>query len=304
MPTSVVFGAGGFIGSHLVRELRAQGHFVIGVDRNLPRFQQTAANVFHVGNIRNPEWLLSRIPDPVDNVYQLCAFLGGAGILDVKIYDSSLFQNNLQVNLSVLRFCANRSVSRIFFASSACVYEEGSDRVSPVNVYGWEKLATEFMLKAYGEETGTHIRIGRLYNVYGAYQEFRGGRERVLSALSRKTLENTQILPIFGNGKQVRTFLHVSDCVRAICTLMDSDIADPVNIGSARAVTLDELAQMILRHAGKSLTLEHTDTSTTANIRVCDASRLQSLGWREQVSLEQGIQITYDWIAKSLDTIS
>jgi GDP-D-mannose 3',5'-epimerase len=304
MPTSVVFGAGGFIGSHLVHELRAQGHFVIGVDRHLPRFQQTSANVFHVGNIQKTEWILSRIQDPVDNVYQLCAFLGGAGIIDSKKYDSELFQNNLNVNLSVLRFCANRSVQRIFFASSACVYEEGSDRVCPVNVYGWEKLASEMMYLSYGRETGAHIRIGRLYNVYGAYQEFRGGRERVLSALCRKAIENMEVLPIVGNGQPLRTFLHVSDCVRAICLVMDSDLEGSVNIGSTRAVSIDDLARLILRHSRKTLRLTHTDLSNTQNVRLCDTRRLESLGWKERVSLEKGVQLTYDWIARSLETIS
>lgn len=304
MPTSIVFGAGGFIGANLVRELRNRGHFVIGVDRNLPRFHQTDANVFHTGNIANTQWLLSRVQHPIDNVYQLCAFLGGSGILDSKKYDATIFHNNLAVNLSVLRFCANRNVRRIFFASSACVYEEGSERVSPVNVYGWEKLASELMFTSYGEETGTCIRIGRLYNVYGAYQEFRGGRERVLSALCRKVVENTNVLPIIGNGKQLRSFLHIFDCVSAICLLMDSDLEGPVNVGSVRNVTIDELAHLILSHAKKGLTIEHTDLSNTPNIRICDARRLQSLGWSEQIALERGIQLTYDWIARSCSTIS
>jgi nucleoside-diphosphate-sugar epimerase len=304
MPRSVVFGAGGFIGSHLVRELRAQGHFVIGVDRHLPRFQESAAHVFHIGDIQNPEWMLSRIRDPVDTVYQLCAFLGGSGIIDSKQYDADVFTNNLGVNLSVLRFCANRSVQRIFFASSACVYAEGSERISPVNVYGWEKLASERMYTSYGRETGTSIRIGRLSNVYGAYQEFRGGRERVISALCRKTVENDEVLPIVGNGRARRTFLHVSDCVRAIACLTDSTLEGPVNVGSSRGLSIDDLAGLILQHAGKSLRLTHTESSTTENVRLCDTRRMESLGWTEQMSLEDGVRETYDWIATSLATIS
>lgn len=304
MPTSVVFGAGGFIGSHLVRELRAQGEHVIGVDRHLPRFQETAATTFHVGDIQSTEWILTCIPEPVDTVYQLCAFLGGAGVIDSKRYDAEIFTNNLGVNLSVLRFCAKRSVKRIFFASSACVYEEGSERISPVNIYGWEKRASELMYLSYGRETGAHIRIGRLFNVYGAYQEFQGGRERVLSALCRKTIENSEILPIIGNGKSLRTFLHVNDCVRAICTLTDSDIEEPVNIGSVRGLTIDELATLIVQYSGKSLRITHTDSSDVQNVRLCDAQRLHSLGWTERVSLEEGIRSTYEWIAKSLATMS
>lgn len=300
MPTSIVFGAGGFIGSHLVKLLRTMGHHVHGVDRHLPRFDETRANEFHIRDLRND---LTDLP-PADHVYQLCAFLGGAGIIDSKTCDADIFMNNMSININVLKYCKHRSVSRIFFASSACVYAEGTHLLQPVNVYGWEKLASEVMYQSFAQQNGVDVRIGRLFNVYGPYQEFQGGRERVVSALCRKVIQSDTTLAILGNGKPLRTFLHVSDCVRAIVTYMESSCSTPIHIGSSRLVSITDLAHIVLRHAQKSLDIQYSETSDRQNVRACDTTEIEKLGWSEQTSLEEGIADTYDWIAKSCVTIS
>ena len=148
------------------------------------------------------------------------------------------------------------------------------------------------------------MRIGRLFNIYGSNQEFQGGRERVLSALCRKAIQSDSSLEVLGNGKQLRTFLHVVDCVRAIQLLMESNVSTPINIGSSRLVSITELAELILNHSNKNLTLVYSETSETQNVRACDVRNLELLGWNETITLEQGIAETYDWIAKSCSTIS
>jgi nucleoside-diphosphate-sugar epimerase len=297
--TSLVFGAGGFIGSHLVKALREKGRFVIGVDRHLPRFMETSADVFYECDIRNTVRLLQLINGPIDEVYQLCAFLGGSQIIDTGNVDADMFMNNMSINISVLEFCKQRKVPRIFFSSSACV---GS--TEPVNVYGWEKYASEKMYDAFAKQYGVKVRIGRLYNVYGPYQEFRGGRERVISALCRKVIEGTDTLHVLGNGKSIRSFLFVEDCVSGIQYVMDSNCSKPIEIGSSRLLSIDDLAYLIMNHANKQLHILHSSDSNHVDIRNCKAEELQSLGWREQVSLEEGLQRTFDWIAKSCATIS
>jgi nucleoside-diphosphate-sugar epimerase len=298
MRTAVVFGAGGFIGSHLVTALRKSGRVVYGVDRHQPRFGKTDASEFFIRDIRSD---ISDLP-PVGEVYQLCAFLGGAGIIDGKLYDADIFTNNMSVNLSVIEYCRKKGVKRIFFSSSACVYREGC--VDPINTYGWEKLAAEQLYSAFARQYGVEVRIGRLFNIYGSNQEFQGGRERVLSALCRKVIHSDSSLEVLGNGKQLRTFLHVVDCVRAIQVLMESNVSTPINIGSSRLVSITELAELILKHSNKNLTLVYSETSGTQNVRVCDTQVLQQLGWTESITLEDGISETYDWIAKSYSTIS
>lgn len=296
--TAIVFGGGGFIGSHLVSALRKKGKTVYAVDRHYPRFQETEANEFFVRDLTGD---LSDLPR-ADEVYQLCAFLGGAGIIDGKLYDGDIFINNMSVNLSVIKYCKIHKVSRIFFSSSACVYAEGSENIDPVNVYGWEKLAAEHMYMAYARQYGVAVRIGRLFNIYGPNQEFQGGRERVLSALCRKVIQSNDSISILGNGRPLRTFLHVLDCVEAIQVLMDSDIPTPVNIGSSRLLSIRDLAQMILNYSRKNLSLAYTDASDRENKRACDITVIESLGWKEKITLEEGISQTYDWI--SANTIS
>lgn len=295
----IVFGAGGFIGSHLVKSLREKGRFVIGVDRHLPRFMETSANVFYECDLRNTSRLLQLVQEPVEEVYQLCAFLGGSQVIDGGNVDADIFMNNMSINISVLEFCKQRNVSRIFFSSSACV-----GPIDPVNVYGWEKYASEKMYTAFAKQYGVQVRIGRLFNVYGPYQEFRGGRERVLSALCRKVIEGTNTLHILGNGKPIRSFLFVDDCVSAIQYVMDSNCSNPIEIGSSRLLSIDDLAFLILNYAGKSMVLEHSSTSDAIDVRGCNVDKLETLGWTERVSLEEGIQRTFDWIAKSCATIS
>lgn len=298
--TSVVFGAGGFIGSHLVSALRKSGRVVYGVDRHHPRFGKSDASEFFIRDLRSD---LSDLP-PADEVYQLCAFLGGAGIIDGKLHDADIFTNNMSVNLSVIEYCRKKGVKRIFFSSSACVYREGCESIDPVNTYGWEKLAAEQLYTAFARQYAVEVRIGRLFNIYGSNQEFQGGRERVLSALCRKVIQSESSLEVLGNGKQLRTFLHVVDCVRAIQVLMESNISTPINIGSSRLVSITELAEWILNYSKKTLTLTYTECSDVQTIRPCNTQVLQQLGWTESITLEDGISETYDWIAKSCSTIS
>ena len=211
----------------------------------------------------------------------------------------------MAINLSVIEYCRQKQVSKIFFSSSACVYATGSEKLQPVNIYGWEKLASERLYTAFARQYKVDVHIGRLFNIYGSHQEYEGGRERVVSALCRKVFQSSEELSILGNGRPLRSFLHVSDCVRAIQIVMESGNTMPINIGSSRLLSISDLAELVLFHSKKRLNVVYSDPLWAyIDKRACDTSELERLGWTEQVTLEDGIASTYDWIAKSCATIS
>jgi GDP-D-mannose 3',5'-epimerase len=314
MRRALVCGAGGFIGAHLVRRLKAEGYWVRGVDLKEPEFTPTAADEFLVLDLRDragAETAVMSGADGIDEVYQLAADMGGMGF--IQSAETDVLTNNVLINVQMTDAAARAGVSRYFYSSSVCVYrdmepgepeldEDGAYPALPDNEYGWEKLYSERVAMAYGRRHSMAVRIGRFENCYGPEGVWRGGREKAPSALCRKVAEapDAGSIEIWGDGAAIRTFVYVDDLVDGIVKLTQSDVELPTNIGTEETVTVDELASMIAGIAGKTLQLEHVEGPTGVRSRNFSHARMRSLGWEPRHNLRQGLERTYQWIAEQV----
>ena len=313
MKRIVVCGAGGFIGGHLVKRLKSEGNWVRGADLEFPEFAPTQADDFIIGDLRDDRVCKGVFDGFFDEVYQLAADMGGAGFIFTGNHDATIMHNSALCNLNVLEACRVRNIKRIFYSSSACVYpehnqldpdnplcsEESAYPANPDSDYGWEKLFSERLYLAYGRNHNMEVRIARLHNIFGEEGTWTGGREKSPAALCRKVAEAEVggAIEIWGDGKQTRSFLHVSECVEGILRLMRSDWEGPVNIGSEEMLTINQLARMIMDIAGKQLNIRHIDGPLGVRGRNSDNRLLrQMLGWAPDMSLRDGMEITYPWI--------
>ena len=286
---ALVLGAGGFIGSHLVRRLKSEGYFVRGVDLKYPDFSPTVADEFLIADLREPQEL-----GEWDEIYQLAADMGGAGYVFSGKNDFDIIQNSARINLN-----AATAKSKIFFSSSACVYskETAEHLASPDSAYGWEKLFSEKLYLARG-----NIRIARLHNIFGPEGAYRGGREKAPAAICRKVAENDSEIEIWGDGEQTRSFLYIDECIEGIRRLMKSDFTGPVNIGSDETVTINQLARIIMKISGKELKIRHIPGPQGVRGRTSDNQLIQKkLNWSPQSRLEDGLRATYQWINLFVD---
>jgi nucleoside-diphosphate-sugar epimerase len=314
MRGALVCGAGGFIGAHLVRRLKAEGYWVRGVDLKEPEFTRTEADEFVVLDLRDrdgAESALSGSSQGIDEVYQLAADMGGMGFIQAA--ETDVLTNNVLINVHMADAAARAGVSRYFYSSSVCVYrdmepgepeldEDGAYPALPDNEYGWEKLYSERVAMAFGRRHDIAVRIGRFENCYGPEGVWRGGREKAPAALCRKVAEATDAgsIEIWGDGAAIRSFVYVDDLVDGIFMLTQSNLEVPANIGTGESVTVDELASMIAGIAGKTLQLDHIDGPTGVRSRNFSHARMRSLGWRPRHSLLQGLTRTYPWIAEQV----
>ena len=313
----VVCGAGGFIGTHLVNRLKADGHWVRGVDLKHPEFSPTQAEDFIRGDLRNPELCAQVFDSCFDEVYQLAADMGGAGFVFTGDNDAAIMHNSALCNLNVLEACRRRNIKRIFYSSSACIYPEANQLdpdnplcaeasaypAAPDSEYGWEKLFSERLYLAYARNHALEVRIGRLHNIFGEQGTWTGGREKAPAALCRKIASAPQdgVIKIWGDGKQTRSFLYVSECIEGILRLMASDWEGPVNIGSEELISINGLAAMIMDIAGKNLLVEHIDGPLGVRGRNSDNTlSLQKLDWEPAMSLRDGLEITYPWVLEQV----
>lgn len=314
MQRALVTGAGGFIGHHLVTFLKQRGYWVRGVDIKEPEFTDIDADEFRLLDLRAEESALEATRD-VDLVYALAADMGGMGF--ISSHHAQILRNNALINLNTIEAARENGVSRYLYSSSACVYpdylqedadvtplkEEDAYPAAPQDAYGWEKLVSEILAQYYRSDYGLETRVVRFHNVYGPYGTFDGGREKVPAALCRKIAmaQEGEAIEVWGDGEQTRSFCHVDDCVEGIYRIMNSDHPAPINLGTDRMVTINDLAEIIIGISGKSLSIEHVDGPQGVRGRNSDNTTLrETLGWEPEISLEQGLVGTYRWIEKQV----
>lgn len=313
MKRALVTGAGGFIGAHLVRYLKARGYWVRGVDVKRPEFAPTEADEFMLADLRIADRAYGVMYGGFDEVYALAADMGGMGY--INSYPADILYNNVLINTHTLDAARHIGAERYFFASSACVYPEGLQTsavvsglkeadaypAAPDTEYGWEKLFSERMAMSYAEAHGMTVRIARFHNIYGPMGTWRGGREKAPAALCRKVAESVasgnRVIEVWGDGEQTRSFCYIADCLEGIYRLMHSDFSRPLNIGSSRLISINDLAEMIAQIAGVQVTLRHIEGPQGVRGRNSDNTLCREvLKWEPSTSLEDGLTETYRWI--------
>lgn len=326
MKKILVLGGGGFIGGHLSKRLKDEGHFVRAVDiKNHEYFNENEfCSEFILGDLRNPNFV-SKImfaPDQsttevgaFDEVYQLAADMGGAGYIFTGENDANVMHNSSLVNLNVLHYATSMGVKKIFYSSSACMYPEHNQLdpnnpnceessaypANPDSEYGWEKLFSERLYLAYNRNYGIDVRIARFHNIFGPYGTYKGGKEKAPAAISRKISEvlDGGEIEVWGDGEQTRSFLYIEECLEGVIRLMDSNFTGPVNIGSDEMVTINQLVRYVTDISGKEVYVKHIDGPTGVRGRNSDNKLInEKLGWQPTQPLYDGLIKTYEWINK------
>jgi GDP-D-mannose 3',5'-epimerase len=312
----LVTGAGGFIGHHLVSYLKQRGYWVRGVDVKYPEFSQIDADEFELLDLRRWDNCLQATRG-IDEVYALAADMGGMGYISIN--NAVILRNNALINFHTLEAARMNGIKRYFYTSSACVYPEYRQRdvnliplkeedaypAQPQDAYGWEKLITEHLCSEYRRDFGIETRIVRFHNIFGPEGTWDGGREKAPAALCRKVaiakLNGKTEIEIWGDGEQTRSFCYIDDCLTGIYKLMCSDFREPLNLGQDRLISINELADLIMDIAGVKLAKKHVEGPEGVRGRNSDNSLLRKiLSWEPEVSLEEGLMYTYEWIEKQV----
>jgi GDP-D-mannose 3',5'-epimerase len=311
MKRALVCGAGGFIGSHLVKKLKKEGFWVRGVDIKHPEFSPTAADEFMTLDLREQANAEKAVLGPLDEVYQLAADMGGMGFIHSA--ETEIMRNSVLININMIHAAAEAKIPRYFFSSSVCIYrdmnpgepemtEEEAFPALPDNEYGWEKLYSERMALAYGRRYGMQVRIARFQNCFGPEGTWIGGREKAPAAVCRKVAEAPDggTIEAWGDGTAVRSYTYIDDMLEGIYLLMHSDINVPVNIGCPQYVTVKELIDAVAQVAGKSLRIKWIEGPVGVQSRNFSNAKIYSLGWKPKHFLEDGINCTYPWVAEQV----
>lgn len=314
-------GAGGFIGSHLVKRLKKEGYWVRGVDLKQPEFSPSPADEFVIGDLRETEFAKKIIDQNTDEIYQLAADMGGAGYLFTGDNDAIVMHNSAMVNLNVANESVHKNVGKLFYSSSACIYpkynqedpnnpvckEDSAYPAQPDSEYGWEKLFSERLYDSFHRNFGLDVRIARFHNVYGPEGVWQGGKEKAPAAICRKVAEaeNRSAVDVWGDGKQTRSFLFIDDCLDGILALMSSGFKKPVNIGSEEMISINDFAQMVIDISGKNLNIHHIKGPQGVRGRTSDNRLVEKeVGWKPTYSLQEGVEKTYQWIASEVAACS
>lgn len=317
MKKALICGAGGFIGSHLVKRLKREGYWVRGADLKYPEFSPTKADEFMLGDLAEQEHCRGVLDQPFDEVYQLAADMGGAGYIFTGTNDAKIMHNSASINLNVAELCHQRKVGQVFYSSSACIYpeynqmdphnpkcsEDSAYPAAPDSEYGWEKLFSERLYLAYRKNFGVQSHIARFHNIFGEEGTWEGGKEKAPAALCRKVAAAPDggTVEIWGDGNQTRSFLYVDECIDGVRRLMQSDFPGPVNIGSEEMIAINDFAKMVMEISGKKLTIKNIPGPTGVRGRNSDNELLrEKLGWAPSQSLRQGSEKTYHWIEEKV----
>jgi nucleoside-diphosphate-sugar epimerase len=339
MKTALVLGAGGFIGSHLVRKLKEEGFWVRGVDLKRPEFYPTFADDFLTYDLRDPRNVEAAMrlegyngsPLPCqyhkhpfseelafDEVYQLAADMGGAGYIFSGENDANVMHNSAMINLNVAEWASKYKVKRVFYSSSACMYPEHNQLdpnnpnceessaypANPDSEYGWEKLFSERLFLAFARNYGLQVRIARFHNIFGPQGTWKGGKEKAPAAMCRKVAETPDggEIEVWGDGQQTRSFLYIDECIDGVLRLTRSDFEGPVNIGSEEMISINDLAKMAIDISGKNIKIKNVPGFTGVRGRNSDNKLIQEkLGWAPNYPLIDGMSKTFSWINKQVN---
>jgi nucleoside-diphosphate-sugar epimerase len=329
MKKAVVCGGGGFIGGHLVKRLKSEGYWVRAVDIKFHEYEETSADDFIQGDLRDITVCQRVFDQHFDEVYQLAADMGGAGFVFTGDHDADIMHNSATINLNVLETCRRRNISRIFYSSSACMYPEHNQLdpknpncvessaypANPDSEYGWEKLFSERLYFAFNRNFKLDVRVARFHNIFGPQGTWTGGKEKAPAAMLRKASETISgnSIEVWGDGLQTRSFLYVDECVEAVLRFMDSDFLGPVNIGSVEMVTINQLADMAIDISGKKISVDNIEGQEffdkygfkcPVGVRGRNSDNKlykEKIGWEVNQSLKIGMQKTYKWIDEQVN---
>ena len=327
---ALVLGAGGFIGSHMVKKLKSEGYWVRGIDLKYPEYSETIADEFIVGDLRENSIveLYIKPPDSLglafDEIYQFAADMGGAGFVFTGENDAEILHNSVSINLNVLEylFRHNKAVgvnrTKIFYSGSACMYpsfnqedpanpnckEDSAYPAAPDSEYGWEKLFSERLYFSYHRNHGIPVRVARYHNIFGPEGTWEGGREKAPAAICRKVAlaKQTDEIEVWGDGEQTRSFLFIDECIEATRRFMEHPtFVGPVNIGSEEMDTINQLVDIAAKVAEKTISKKHIPGPLGVRGRNSDNALIREvLGWDYKQSLAVGIEKTYEWISKQI----
>ena len=330
MKKALVLGAGGFIGSHMVKRLKKEGFWVRGVDLKYPEYAETAADDFVQGDLRDPLLVKKVMNDNHwDELYQFAADMGGAGFVFTGENDADIMHNSALVNLNVAHQAANdKNTDRIFYSSSACMYPEHNQLdpdnpnceessaypADPDSEYGWEKLFSERVFLAFMRNYGITSRVARYHNIFGPEGTWDGGREKAPAAMCRKAAlaKEGESVEVWGPGTQTRSFLYIDECIEATIRFMRGDFIGPVNIGSEEMIAMNDFAKMAIQVSGKNLDIYNIDGEDFfnkyghkcpigVNGRNSDNSLyLEKVGWKVSEPLIKGMEKTFKWINQQI----
>ena len=315
--SALVCGAGGFIGSHLVKRLKREGFWVRGVDLKFPEFAETEADDFIIGDLRDQNVCDRVIDRRFDEVFQLAADMGGAGYIFTGLNDADIMHNSATINLNVLDRLHKRNTKRVFYSSSACMYpahnqedpdnpncaEDSAYPAAPDSEYGWEKLFSERLYLAYNRNHGMTNRVARYHNIFGPEGTWTGGKEKAPAAVCRKiaSVKSGDEIEIWGDGTQTRSFLYIDECVEGTLRLTRSEFEGPVNVGSDEMVSINQLVELVADIAGKDIRKNHIPGPLGVRGRNSDNRLIeQRLGWRPSQSLRKGLEATYEWVERQV----
>ncbi len=321
MKTALVLGAGGFIGSHMVKRLKSERYRVRGVDLKYPEFSRHQADEFIIGDLRDQSFVNGMIEN-FDEIYQFAADMGGAGFIFTGENDAEIMHNSATINLNLLdaikkTYDMGRKNTKVFYSSSACVYpqeiqeetdnpglrEEDAYPANPDSEYGWEKLFSERLYLTYMRNHGIPVRVARYHNIYGPEGTWEGGREKAPAAMCRKVASVTSggTIQCWGDGEQTRSFLYIDDCIEATRRLMESNCSEVINIGSEEMVTINRLIRLAADAAGKEINVEHVSGPLGVRGRNSQNDRIREvLDWDYDVPLSDGIHRTYAWVESQM----